>query len=344
MSSHTSNPPSLHDVARAAGVSLATASRAINNAYGVSAATRRKVLAVVEQLDFVASPEAERLARGATGRVALVVPHIERWYFGEMVAGIERELSTAGFDILLYHVDGPDDRRDFFSRLPARRKVDACIVVAFPLDDDERKRLEVMGVAMAAAGGQLAEYPFASIDDYAAGRLAVDHLLALGHTRIAMIASCEPNVPGWPVNNLRARAYTDAMQEQGVRADPDLVREVEWSPHNAERAMHDLLTIGNQPTAVYAHSDELALGAMHALRAAGLHVPGDVSVVGIDDHPIAEFLDLTTVHQPVREQGVMAARMVLQSLRGGEGESVPRSVLLPTSLVVRGSTAKPRSG
>jgi len=344
VSSHAPNPPSLSDVARLAGVSLATASRAINNAYGVSAATRRKVLAVVEQLDFVASPEAERLARGVTGRIALVVPHIERWYFGEMVAGIERELSTAGFDVLLYHVDGPDDRRDFFGRLPARRKVDACIVVAFPLDEDERKRLEVMGVAMAAAGGQIADHPFASIDDYAAGRLAVDHLLALGHRRIAMIASCEPNVPGWPVNNLRTRAYIDAMQEQGVPTDPNLVREIEWSAHNADRAMHDLLTTGSQLTAVYVHSDELALGAMHALRAAGLRVPEDVSVVGIDDHPIAEFLDLTTVHQPVREQGVIAARIVLQSIHGENREFAPQSVLLPTRLVVRGSTAKPRSG
>lgn len=342
MSSHPSTPPSLHDVARAAGVSLATASRAINNAYGVSATTRRKVLAVVEELDFVASPEAERLARGATGRIALVVPHIERWYFGEMVAGIERELSAAGLDILLYHVDGPEDRRDFFTRLPARRKVDACVVVAFPLAEEERKRLEVMGVAIAAAGGQFADYPFVSVDDYAAGRSAVDHLLGLGHRRIAMIASSEPNVPGWPVNNQRARAYRDALQEAGLTVDPGLVREIEWSVRNADRAMHDLLAEGDPPTAVYAHSDELALGVMHALRGAGLRVPEDVSVVGIDDHPIAEFLDLTTVRQPVREQGVRAARMIIESVQGTGREAAPSSVLLPTELVVRGSTAEPR--
>jgi DNA-binding LacI/PurR family transcriptional regulator len=332
--------PSLKDVADAAGVSLTTASRAINNAYGVSAATRSKVLETAKRLDFVASPEAERLARGTMNRVALVVPHIERWFFGEIVAGIERELSEAGVDILLYHVDGPEDRRDFFERLPARRKVDAVIAIAFPVDEGERQRLELMGVGVTAAGGQMADYPYVCIDDYLAGRQAMDHLLGLGHRRVAMIASTEPNIPNWPANPGRARAYVEALAEHGVPFDADLVREVDWGARNAADAMRDILAGDEPPTAVYAHSDELALGAIHEVRRHGLRVPEDVSVVGIDDHPLAELFDLTTVQQPVREQGTIAARLVLESLHsGGSGREDRRPVVVPTRLVVRGTTA-----
>jgi DNA-binding LacI/PurR family transcriptional regulator len=331
--------PSLADVARAAGVSLATASRAINNAYGVSEATRQKVLAVVEQLDFVASPDAERLARGTTRRVALVVPHLERWFFGEMVAGIERELSAAGVDILLYRVHDLDDRREFFSRLPARRKVDAVIAIAFPVDVEERRRLELMGVAITAAGGQSADYPYVSIDDYAAGRQAVDHLLDLGHTRIGMLASYERTLPA-PRDNLRSRAYFDALAERGIPADPALVKDMEWGARNASLATAELAAVDPRPTAIYAHSDELALGAWHALTLAGARVPDDVSVVAIDDSPLAETLGLTSVHQPVREQGTIAARMVLTALdRPAEG--APDSIVVPTRLVERGSTRSP---
>lgn len=327
--------PSLADVARAAGVSLATASRAVNNAYGVSEATRQKVLAVVEELDFVASPDAERLAGGASRRVALVVPHLGRWFFGEMVAGIEHELSEAGVDILLYHVDDPEDRREFFSRLPARRKVDAVIAIAFPVDDEERQRLELMGVAITAAGGRSTDYPYVSIDDYAAGRQAVDHLLELGHTRIGMLASFERTLPA-PRENLRSRAYYDALAEHGIAVDPALVHDMEWGGHNAALATAQLLAAEPRPTAIYAHSDELALGAMHALALAGVRVPEDLSVVAIDDSPLADSLGLTSVRQPVREQGTIAARMVLDAL--SQPGRTAASVMLPTQLVVREST------
>ena len=164
----------LVDVARRAGVSPATASRALSAAYGVSPVTRERVLAAAADLDYVASPEATRLARGGTGRIALVVPHLERWFFSAMVAGLESVLSQADLDVLLYHVDDLDSRRAFFEELPARRKVDAVVVVAFAVSEAEQRRLERMRVTVIAAGGQNEGYPFVSIDDHRAGRQAVD--------------------------------------------------------------------------------------------------------------------------------------------------------------------------
>jgi DNA-binding LacI/PurR family transcriptional regulator len=174
-----------------------------------------------------------RLASGSTRRVALVFPHIERWLFGAMVGGIENVLSHANIDVLLYHVGGPQDRANFFTRLPARRKVDAVVVVAFPVDAAERERLALLGVSIIAAGGQSVEYPYVCIDDYGAGRQAVDHLIGLGHRRIAMIAAHDPDQPGWPARSGRSEAYADALNRVGIEVHDDLVRDVDWGGTHA---------------------------------------------------------------------------------------------------------------
>lgn len=332
------NPPSLADVARVAGVSMATASRALNNAYGVKPSTREHVLAIAKELDYVASPEARGLARGNSTRVALVVPHIDRWFFGAMVNGIERILGEAGVDVLLYHVDGVEDRRRFFRELPARRKVEAVIVIGLPVDRDERQRLELIGAAIVAAGGQLGDYPSVCIDDRAAARQAVDHLVERGHSRIAMLAAEEPNLPGWPSIVGRSEGYFQALSAAGLPTDPRWIRQVAWGADAAATAMSEILDSGaDLPTAVYAHSDELAIGAMSIAMRRGLRVPDDLAFVGIDDHPLSAALGLTTVRQDVRAQGEAAAKVVLQALGLPGGLAGPRLVL-PTTLIKRSST------
>ncbi len=323
------------DIARLAGVGVGTASRALNNAPGVSAATRERVLAVAEQNAYVISPDASGLAAGRTGRIGLVVPHIDRWFFGTMVGAIESVLRGAGLDVLLFDVGDLNDRREFFEHLPARRKVDAVVVVAFPVEEAERERLTLLGVDIIAAGGQHADYPHVCIDDYVAGRQAVDHLISLGHRAIAMIEAVDPEQPIRPSG--RSEAYHRALADAGIAPDPRLVITTNWGGVNGAEAMARLLSLSHRPTAVYAHSDEVAAGAMRTIRRTGLRIPEDISIVGIDDHPMAELLDLTTVHQPVVEQGRTAAGIVLDLLRD-KSRSTARSITLPTHLVVRRST------
>ena len=327
----------LADVARLAGVSPATASRALGGHPHVAAGTRERVRRIADELSYVVSPDASRLAGGRTGRVAVVVPHLSRWYFGALLEGLEEVLRDAGLDVLLYRVGDAADRQDFFRRLPARRKVDAVVALAFPVDEAECARLELMGVEIVAAGGQVASHPYVSIDDVAAGRQAVDHLVHLGHRRIGMIEAVDPEQRAHQPEG-RSRAYRVALADAGIPVEPELVATVEWGADEGAEGMARLLGLREPPTAVYAHSDEVALGAVRTLRRAGLRVPGDVSVIGIDDHPLAALTDLSTVRQPVREQGAQAGRMVAAALSGGEaGEGV----LLPTQLVIRGSTAPP---
>jgi LacI family repressor for deo operon, udp, cdd, tsx, nupC, and nupG len=334
------DPPqkvTLADVARLAGVGAATASRALSDSPKVAQATRARVLAVADRLHYVVSPDAASLARGRTGRVGLVVPHLSRWFFGEVTEGVHAGLRAAKLDVLLYPVGDLQSRRDFFERLPARRKVDAVIVVAFPVEEAERRRLELMGVQIVAAGGPSAAYPCVRIDDFAAGRQAVDHLILLGHRRIAMLAARDPDQPD--LTPPRSRAYHAALQEAGAPQDVDLVVTIDGGGEQGAPGMARLLSGPRPPTAVFAHSDEVALGAIRTIRRAGLGVPDDISVIGIDDHPLATLTDLTTVRQHAREQGVLAADLLIRLLRGDQ--DVERSITLPTELVIRGSTAPP---
>ena len=326
----------LADIAKLAGVGLGTASRALNNSPGIADATRLRVLAVAEEHHYVVSPEASRLAKGATGRVGLLVPHLSRWFFGAVVEGLASVLRQADLDVVLYPVGSLNDREDFFKRMPARRKVDAVVVVAFPVDDDERRRLEIMGVQIVAAGGQTVAYPHVRIDDYRAGRQAVDHLLFLGHRRIAMLEATDPDQPN--LISMRSDAYYDALAENGIEPLPELVVTADWGGEHGAHSMGQLLALSQPPTAVYAHSDEVALGAIRSVRRAGLQIPGDISVVGIDDHPLAALSDLTTVRQDPFEQGRRTGEMLLGLLNGAD---VDQAVTMPTELIIRHSAAPP---
>ncbi|MEU6699329.1 LacI family DNA-binding transcriptional regulator [Pseudonocardia sp. NPDC046786] len=330
-------PVNLADVARRAGVSSATASRALSDHPHVAAATRERVWQAARDLEYVASPDATGLARGTTGRVAVVVPHLARWWFGAALEGLSGALRAAGLDLLLYRLGDPAARQAFFDELPARRRADAVVLLGFGVDERERERLDRIGVGIVAAGTRVGSHPSVSIDEYAAGRQAMDHLLHLGHRRIGMIVAADPDLDlAQPAG--RSAAYRAALADAGIDPDPDLTATVTWSPECGARAMSGLLGLARPPTAVYAHSDEIALGALRTLRRAGYRVPGDVSVIGIDDHPLAAITDLSTVAQPAAEQGELAARAVLAGLAGRPVDPI---VTVPTRLVIRGTSGRP---
>ncbi len=305
----------------------------------MSPETRDRITQIADELSYVVSPEASRLAGGATRRVAVVVPAISRWFYATMLAGIEGVLREADMDVLIYHVEGASDRARFFDRLPARRKVDAVILIALPVADAQIRRLELMGVTVVVAGGKIADYPSVQIDDEEAARQAVSHLLAIGHRRIALIMTTDSEDQVWVSDLSRRRGYSDALQHAGIPRAPELMVTVPWGLDGGARGMDRLLSLPSPPTAVFAHSDEVAMGALRTLRRASIAVPDRMSIVGVDDHPMAELNDLTTVHQSVEAQGAKAAQLVLDLLSA----RTPRQlhITVPTHLVVRGSTSAP---
>jgi DNA-binding LacI/PurR family transcriptional regulator len=336
---------SIVDVARRAGVSMSTASRALRGAANVAPGTRDRVRTAAIELAYVPSPVASRLASGRTGTVGVVVPFSTRWFFAEVVAGAEAVLREEGLDLLLYNLADPDVRAAFFDVLPVRRRVDAVLVVAAALSAEERARLVALRVPVVTVGPRIPGLARVGIDDVSGAVTAVRHLLLLGHRDVAMISGDPDDPVGGMTTRARTEGFCRGLREAGIDSRPERVIAEPWGVDGGFRAAERLLSRTALPTAVFAESDEMAFGALHALRRAGLAVPGDVSLVGFDDHEMAAVTDLTTIAQPVREQGQRGVRRLLELLAtapDGDSSAAAAEVVLPTRLVVRGSTGRPR--
>ncbi len=326
------------EVAALAGVSTATVSRSLRGLPHVSAETRSRVAEAARSLSYSAAHSASCLRSGLTRTVGVVVPYADRWFFGKVVSGAAPVLRAAGLDLLLYHLGDDAGRDRFFADLPLRGRVDAVLLLSVGTTAPESRALRSLDVPIAVVGVD-GEFPSVRIDDEASAARAVRYLVHLGHRDIGLISG-GPDVPfGFLTPFQRRGGYLDVLAGAGITAAPDLEADGGFTIAGGERAMCQLLAAPHRPTAVFAESDEMAFGALRALRRAGLRVPRDISVVGFDDHDLAETLDLTTVAQPVPEQGALAAELLLHQL--GRGAAPTGGTLLPTRLVIRGSTAPP---
>lgn len=328
------------DVARQAGVSIATVSRALRDVPGVSESTRQRIRAIAAELSYVVSPEASGLARGSTGRVAVVVPDLTSWFYAAMLSGIQHRLREAGRDTLVYQVRGEAERQYFFQHLPSRRKVDAVVLVALPMLRREIERLDHIRADVVVAGGRLQDLPHVLVDDRAIAGEAVRHLVGLGHRRIAMIRTSDTEDTLWTSDVLRHAGFRETMLDCGLSMPDDYLVSEPYGVGAGAAAMDRLLDLPEPPTAVFAYSDEIAISALECVRRRGLRCPEDVSIIGVDGHPMAELFGLTTLDQHVEQQAERVAEMVMGVI--DEHGSPRREAIVPATLVVRASTAPPR--
>ncbi len=332
---------SIEDVARRAGVSIATVSRALRGLPDVAAGTRDRVLAAAAELDYVASPFAARLASGRTSTVGVVVPFVNRWFFAEVIDTVETSLRHAGFDLLLYNLGDEDGRRKFFEVMPMRKRVDAVLVVSLVLADEEIDALNSLQTPVGLLGLQRAGFLSTRIDDVGAARVATQHLIDLGHRRIALIGGDTDDPMRFTPPLHRRDGYRDALLAAGIEPDPELEVLGYFTADGGTEAAETILSRPERPTAIFAESDEMAYGAMRAIRRAGLRIPEDIAVIGFDDHEFAALMDLSTMHQPVGEQAVDVTARLLKAIAGDDGGA--ENVVLPTELVVRGTTDASKS-
>lgn len=316
-------------------------SRALRGLDRVSSDTRAKVVHAADQLGYVASPAASSLAGGRTRTVGVMVPHVTRWYFANVVQGAQELCGERGYDLLHYGLGTEVDlRRRLLAVATLHKRVDAVLVLNLPLDAPEVGALRGLSVPVALVGSRVPGLGSVAVDDEQVARTATGHLLRLGHTRIAHMGGWRDEPFHFPTPHDRFAGYVGALRDAGIEPDPRLDVPGGWTIHGGSAAMDELLAlpVDVRPTAVFASSDEMAMGALSSARRHGVAVPGDISVVGVDDHEMAEFLDLTTVRQPVQEQGRIAASMLLDEL---EGRTLPGQApcrTASTELVVRGTT------
>ena len=334
---------SIRDVARTVGVSTATVSRALRGLPRVSPETRVRVLQAAAELDYVASPSAAGLASGQTRAVGVVVPFVTRWFYSSVVQGAEELLRDAGYDLLLYNLGGDREARHrVFQTHLLRKRVDAVLVLSLTPTDAEIAALARLERPVAVVGAVVDGWSCVGIDDDETARIAMRHLLDLGHRRIGYVGGSLEDQLDFAAPLDRLAGYRAALKEAELPDDPALEVVGDFTVRGGLAATRLLLATEPPPTAIFAASDEMAVGVVHALRETGLRVPEDVSVIGIDDHEMAEFFELTTVAQPVREQGKLAATLLLEALdEQGDRPRQPRVITVPTRLIVRSTTAPP---
>ena len=331
----------IEDVAAAAGVSVATVSRALRNLPNVADSTRLRVEEAATRLEYRADPAASRLAAGRSRSVAVVVQLLNGWYSSHVVAGVEAVCAEAGYDTIVVGV-GPGSRdRDVFSGAAAiHRRVDAIIFVDVRIPVSELEALAEQSMVLVSVGHELPQIPSVGIDDVEVGRIAVSHLIELGHRRIGLING--PDELPFLVPHQRQNGFEQAMRDAGLEPDPSLYVPGNFTVQDGADALHRMMDRSDPPTAIFALADEMAFGVILAADERGIRIPEDVSLIGVDDHDVAPVLGLTTVHQDVAEHGARAARIAIEQLT--EQPRTTSTGPAPVRLIVRRTTAPPCAG
>lgn len=330
----------IRDVAKQAGVSTTTVSHVINQSRFVSATAARRVQRAMRDLKYQPNAVARSLRRKHTRTLGLVLPDSASPFFAEVARGIEDFAFRQGYNVLFGSSDHDLEKENAYLRVFIEKQVDGMIFVAAGESTRNIEQLQAERLPLVLVDREFknvhADYVVA--DNRRGGFLAAEHLIQIGHRRIACIAGPSPNTPSAD----RVTGYRDALKAYHIPFDPKLVRRGDFQAHTGFAAARFFITRkSNRPTAIFACNDMMALGALGAIYTAGLSVPEDIAVVGFDDILLASYAapPLTTVRQPKYEMGQLAAQILLERIsrqeKGGE-----KRHLLPTQLIVRQSTIR----
>ncbi|GAA1383775.1 MULTISPECIES: LacI family DNA-binding transcriptional regulator [Catellatospora] len=329
--------PTLEQVAQRAGVSRATVSRVVNDSPTVAESIRTAVRRAIDELGYVPNQAARSLVTQRTDSYALILPESpsrvfsDDQFFPGIIRGVSQELDSADKQLVLM-VAGSQASHDRIERYALARHIDGVLIASMHGADPLPGTLARMGIPVLCGGRPLGQtrVPYVEVDNVNGGRMAVRHLLETGRTRIATIAGPQDMVAGID----RLTGYREELRGSDRRS---IVAVGDFTRDSGAVAMRQLLEDDPDLDAVFVASDLMAHGALQALQAAGRRVPDDVAVIGFDDIALARYTEppLSTVRQPIVGQGREMAR---QLLRLAAGEAIADSVILPTELVIRGTT------
>ena len=327
----------IRDVARLAGVSVATVSRVLNASAPVREETRARVLEVTRSLRFSPNTAARTLSRQRAGALGVVLPDLYGEFFSELLRGIDQEAQRADHSLLVS--SSHHDSRGIEAAVRAMRgRVDGLMVMAPDVSAPLLADVLPSGVPTVLLNGPAvdADVYEITVDNFGGARTMTRHLIALGHRRIGFIAGAELNHEA----SERERGHRAALREAGLHGEPPLSVRGDFTEDGGWRGARELLASGSPPSVIFAANDAMAVGALSALREAGLVVPTDVAVVGFDDIPVARFLNppLTSIRVGIAALGERAASLLLAALaERSPPDHPPRRVVLPAALVIRDS-------
>jgi DNA-binding LacI/PurR family transcriptional regulator len=335
----------IRDVARHAGVSVATASRALNPNGVVNLQTRQRILTVMEELGFTPSPAARRLSLGRTLTVGVVVSFLTRPQAAERLRGVDAVLGDSEFDLVIYNVESVQKRNHYLDTLAQSQRTDGLLVMSLPPRPeavDVLTRAPVPVVFIDVHTPSIDAMPRVIGDDEAGGAMAASHLLELGHREIAFIGDALEDPFGFTSSTDREAGFRRELAASGVNIPADRVGHGAHGRYEARDLARRMLTDDDRPTAIFAASDTQAFGVVAAARDLGLGVPDDLSVIGYDDIEAADYVGLTTIRQQLFESGRRGAEILLAEIEGRSPE--PAIAQLEPELVARATTAPAKEG
>lgn len=323
------------DVAALAGVSIGTVSRVMNNSAKVSEETRKRVLAAVAELGYSPSPSARALVTGRTAAVHVFARFLNRPAVFDRLRGILDTMGQSPHELVVANVTGEDELRDYLGTIDTPSGI---ILITVDIGAALLQRFRQNDVPVVAVDLPIPDTPSVFIDDVAGGRIATDHLLALGHERIAFIGDAETNDYRTKSSFDRRTGYMASLRAKGIEVEPRYMKQTPHSRADAAWAASELLDLDRPPTAIFASTDNQALGVLDSVWSRGMKVPDELSVIGFDDLDVAKYADLTSVRQPLYDSGREAARMILEWIETGVASPLERKLEL--ELIRRGSTAR----
>jgi LacI family transcriptional regulator, repressor for deo operon, udp, cdd, tsx, nupC, and nupG len=336
----------IKDVARAARVSVATVSRTLSSPDSVRTATRERVEAAIRKTGYRPNALASRLRRQKSDSIVVVVPSIHNPFFSNVIRGIENLAHLSGYKVLLGESQGNQERLDSYAGMLARKEADGLILLGALLPSilkgPAAANESPVPVVSACEYFEHIQLPNVRIDNVGAAAMATDHLIRLGHTRIAKITGPMHN----PLSRDRLAGFRQSMNQAKLKVDDELIVNGDFSAPSGYAAMKNILGKQVRPTGVFCSNDEMAIGAVRAIKETRLKIPRDISIIGFDDIRFSGYCDppLTTIHQPQAAIGEMAMQLMIEMLQNEvdrAGDAV-RTIVLPHSLIVRTSTGRAR--
>ena len=331
-----SQKATIYDVAKEAGVSIATVSRVINNPQIVSKEKREKVLDVIEQLNFVPKADARERARKEVGRIGVITPFFTLPSFVQRLRGIAAALVDSPYDLTIYPVDSQERLDNYLTVLPFSIQLDGLIIVTLPIDKSAQRRLQKSSIPTIIYENRIAGFSSIEIDNWAGGKLAAEHFINKNHTLCAYVG--DTVLPEYTLRpeDVRLDGYRQTLLENGLSLPEKYIKLPAFPPRDPDKQVYELLDLPDPPTAIFAATDDLALHVLKVAQKRGVRIPEELALIGFDDIDIAEYLELTTISQSLLESGTLAVEHLISQI--ADVSRPIENTLIQLRLIERGTT------
>jgi DNA-binding LacI/PurR family transcriptional regulator len=301
--------------------------------------TRQRVLAAIEELDYIPNPIARQLSTGQTLTIGVILPYLTMPSYVERLRGVQSKLIDSKYDLVLFAIENQAQRDAYFDNLTLKSKVDGVLLISLPPNDHQAARLSNSKIPTVLIDAYHPDLCCVYPDDVDGGRIATRYLIELGHHKIAYLSDYL-TTPFHPSMRLRYKGYRETLEAQNIPFNPTYQIEGERGRISARKMAKKLLSLVDPPTAIFAASDTQAIGVMDAALEMGIRIPEDISVIGYDDIRDAAYVNLTTIDQHLVRSGVDGASMLLELLQETHRSDTHKETIA-VDLVVRGSTRPP---